>query len=95
MKIPNDSEAADDLLDPAGEPGDASVDAVVVWTAAAFAPAHHPSQEPATWRLLTNQGTTRVSLTETGNVRGQGGKIWMAQQQTMTLIIDRADDQYQ
>ena len=47
MKIPIVSGAVDDLFDPASEPGDASVDAVVVWTPAAFAPAHHPGQEPA------------------------------------------------
>ena len=35
---------ADDLLDPVREPGDASVDAIVAWTPAAFAPAHHPGQ---------------------------------------------------
>lgn len=48
MKIPSVSGAADDLLDPVSESGDASVDAVVVWTPTAFAPAHHPGQEPAT-----------------------------------------------
>lgn len=32
---------ADDLCDPVSEPGDASVDAIVVWTPAASAPAHH------------------------------------------------------
>ena len=62
------SGAADDVLDPVGEPGDASVDAVVVWTPAAFSPAHHPGQEPAARRLLANQRTARVSLTETGDV---------------------------
>lgn len=68
MNIPSVSGAADDLFDPVSEPGDASVDAIVVWTPAAFAPAHHPSQEPASRRLLAHQGTTRVSLTETGDV---------------------------
>lgn len=41
MKVFGDSGAADDMLDPVGEPGDASVDAVVVWTPTTFAPAHH------------------------------------------------------
>lgn len=68
--MPSVSGAADDLLDPAREPGDASVDAVVVWTPATFAPAHHPSQKPAARRLLANQGTAGVSLTETGSVKG-------------------------
>lgn len=63
MKILGDSGAADDPLDPVSESGDASVDAIVVRTPAAFAPAHHPGQEPATGRLLANQGATRVSLT--------------------------------
>lgn len=64
----SNSGAADDLLYPVGEPGDASVDTIVVWTPAASTPAHHPGQEPATWRLLTHQGTARVSLTDKGNV---------------------------
>lgn len=38
----------DDLLDPVSEPGNASVDAIVVWTPAAFAPAHDTGQKPAT-----------------------------------------------
>lgn len=72
MTLLGDSWSADDLLDPVGEPGDAGVDAVVVWASAAFAPAHHPGQKPAARRLLANQGAPRVSLTETTHVkRGQ------------------------
>lgn len=94
MRILNDSGGADDLLDPVGESGDACVDTIVVWTPAAFAPAHHPGQEPATRRLLANQGATRVSLTETGNVRGAVSEILMALQNKLTMIIDKADGQY-
>lgn len=69
MKILSVSGAADDLLDPVSEPGDASVDAIVVWTPTASSPANHPGKEPAPRRLLANQGTTRVSLTETRDVK--------------------------
>lgn len=65
---PGASGAADHLFDPPCESGDASVDAIVVWTAAAFAPADHPSEEPAARRLLANQGPARVPLTGTCNV---------------------------
>lgn len=67
------SGAIDDLLDPVREPGDASVHSIVVWTPAASAPAHHPGEEPATRRLLADQGTARVSLTETSDVEATGG----------------------
>lgn len=76
MKILSDSGSADDLPDPVSESGDASVDAIVVWTSAAFAPAHHPGQEPATRWFLANQGTTRVSLTETGKVDLDKNSLW-------------------
>lgn len=68
---PSESGAADDLLDPMSESGDASVDAVVIWSATAFAPAHHPGKEPASGWLLANQWTTRVSLTETNKAQIQ------------------------
>lgn len=93
MKILSVSGAADDLLDPVSEPGDASVDAVVVWTPAASAPANHPGQEPAPRRLLANQGTTRVSLTETSDVKRAKGEILMSLQHKMTIIVDKTDDQ--
>lgn len=91
--MPNVSGVADNLLDPVSEPCDAGIHTIVVWTPAAFAPAHHPGQEPATRWLLANQGTTRVSLTET-DVNSSGGKIFMSLQHRMT-IIDMAVDQYQ
>lgn len=62
------SGAADHLFDPTCESGDASVNAVEVRTATPFAPADHPSKEPAARWLLANQGPTRVSLTGKGNV---------------------------
>lgn len=65
---PGSSGAADHLLDPPCESGDAGVDAVVVRTAAASAPAHHPGEEPAARRLLAHQGPARVSLTGTCDV---------------------------
>lgn len=65
---PGASGATDHLFDPPCESGDASVDAVVVRTAAASAPADHPGEEPAARRLLANQGPARVSLTGTRNV---------------------------
>lgn len=65
---PSASGAADHLFDPPRESGDASIDAIVVWTAAASAPADHPSEEPAAWRLLANQGPARVPLTGTWKV---------------------------
>lgn len=79
MKI---SGVVDDLLDPVSKPGDASVDAIEVWTPAAFAPAHNTGQKPATRRLLTHQGTTRVSLTETG----------VGREILMIILTDKADD---
>lgn len=91
---PSCSGAADDLLDPVIEPGDASVDAVQVWTPAAFAPANHSGQEPATRRLLANQGTTRVSLTERGNVKRARGTVLMSLEHKMTIIIDKSDDHH-
>lgn len=68
MKTPDASGPADDLFDPVNEPGDAGVDAVVVWVTTAFAPAHHASQEPATRWLLADQRTTRVPLAERDHV---------------------------
>lgn len=55
--IVSSSGAADHLFDPTCESGDASVNAVEVRTAAPFAPADHPSKEPAARRLLANQGS--------------------------------------
>lgn len=73
--IPSDLRAADDLLDPVGQSGDAGVDAVVIWTAAAFAPAHHSGQEPAPWRLLADQGPARVPLAQTVTELKNEGEI--------------------
>lgn len=84
------SGVVNDLLDPVSEPGDASVDAVVVWTPAAFAPAHNTGQKPSTRRLLAHQGTTRVSLTETGDIKGPGREILMCLQGKMITLIDKA-----
>lgn len=86
------SGVTDDLLDPAGEPGDASVDAIVVWTPATFAPTHDTGQKPATRRLLTHQGTTRVSLTERGNVKGAGCEIFNVSTGRNDHSTDKADD---
>lgn len=48
MKIFNGLGAVDDMLDPTDESGDTSVNSVIVGTPTTFAPAHHPSQKPAT-----------------------------------------------
>lgn len=82
------SGVVNDLLDPVSESGDASVDAIVVWTPAAFAPAHDTGQKPATRRLLAHQGTTRVSLSETAKIKGPGCEILMGLQGL--LLIDKA-----
>lgn len=67
---PGASGAADHLFDPPCESGDACVDAVVVRAATASAPADHPGEEPATRRLLANQGPARVPLTRMYDLYG-------------------------
>lgn len=86
--IVSSSGAADHLFDPTCESGDASVNAVEVWTAAPFAPADHPSKEPAAWRLLANQGPAWVSLTGKVNLLHLSW-IWKYVVQFVFAVPDR------
>lgn len=68
------------FFDPAGEFGDAGVDAVVVGPATPLSPADHARQEPTTRVLLADQRTARVTLGKGGRERetrkkGEGGSI--------------------